>query len=187
MKVTQKPFNSNLAKADITGIVEVWLPCEIWQRMSVLRKKKPQLTFSWITRFVLFHMIRKKNFFKNENFPKLVEHDQNNIDLSLTSNHRHKLCLYGDDETFLKYLSLFLRVPMSALIRIALRSFLHLLDTSKTIESQKRIQHDLISWDMIVKNGTKIVKNMIFFGTQLNPWPNTVGAQILKFKPTEFW
>lgn len=192
MKVSQKPFNSESAGVEISGIVEVWLPQNLWQRVQKLRlanSTNARLTFSWITRFALFQMLRVKDFEESQEFQTYKVEATQKIDRASKGSHRHKLCLYGDDEIFLKGLSMRLRIPMSVLIRIALLWYLKFLEKGKMQLTEKNVScYVQITFTIIRDLGTKIIKQMNFFGTSFYPlFPASIGADIIFFTAEDFW
>lgn len=111
-----------------------------------------------------------------------IEHDTK-------KNHRHRLCLYGDDETFLKDLSVKLRIPITVLLRIALLWYLPVLESGEMTLNEEGVEKYVqITFNVIKKMGTKIIKRMAAFGVNFYPaFPDKMGSNITLFMEDDFW
>lgn len=163
LKEAKKPFNNANSSADITGIIEILMPLFLWERMKNIKNVNPRLTYSWISRYALFRLLRHanhKNFLQNAKFRKLQKQERA-FSKNRKKCHRHSLCFYGEDEEVIRQLSLQLRIDVSTLVRIALLLYLKELECGKipnsTEESSKK-KYARISHEKIIAFGTKIVK-----------------------------
>jgi hypothetical protein len=83
----------------IANVWEVHLDFETWGRLRSAAEKQ-KCTYSWISRYCVFRLIRKKNI----RMHKAMEFHSNNLRKMVKNNseyHRHLLCLYGEDEKLL--------------------------------------------------------------------------------------
>lgn len=128
----------------IANIWEVKLEKEVWERVCKVAKER-QCTFSWVTRYCVFRLARKKNLIMR---PAMENHSCKikKIYQGQKKLHRHMLCLYGDDEMLIRLAALRLGVTVSHLIRISLYWFL------PKIESRQ------VTWPQIFYHGTKICR-----------------------------
>ncbi|MDH5716456.1 MAG: hypothetical protein OEZ22_02325 [Spirochaetia bacterium] len=125
MRCKKQPLG---AKIEIKNVWEVRMDLLLWDkviRTAKLRKK----TYSWIVRYCVFELARKKSLRWTE---KLQQIDKEIKSKKSENQHRHMLCLYGDDEFLLRNSALILGITVSQLIRIALELFLNRVLNGKT-------------------------------------------------------
>jgi len=117
-------------------ILEIRLNQDTWAkivRIAALKRK----SYSWIVRYCVFRLINRdmtedivKNTFpgakggkKWKKFGKMSRIAKNHLGSKSgkhESLHRHKLCLYGDDEFFIRLIAGQFHFSMSHLVRLAL-------------------------------------------------------------------
>lgn len=194
MKCNKKPFNNETAETVISGIIEVLVPLSLWQRIKKVKKKNPSLTYSWISRYALFKLLRRSGHERFIGNPKLqrLRKDDRNYSKAREKCHRHSLCLYGSDEESIQQLSLELRISISALVRIALLWYLQELEVesippsfSLGLKGRKRFAR--ISLEKILYLGTKIVKEKKRKTSRINSGDTKVFYHFSVFREEDFW
>jgi len=115
-------FNNGVS---IDNILEIRLCKKTWDKIEVVSKRSGK-SFSWVVRYALFRLIKRKSLQTRLNkgafgdkFRSLDKVARGKKRVS-KEQHRHKLCLYGSDEYFIRATSAFLNVSMTHLVRIAL-------------------------------------------------------------------
>lgn len=110
-------------KTKVDNVWEVRVPNEIWSKV-VRAAELENKTFSWIVRWCVFTALQAKN---RKSFLAAVTEFRNrgNVNASNTeTHHRCQLCLYGQDQTWLKLTSIELETSVTCLILSALTLFL---------------------------------------------------------------
>ncbi|MES0489007.1 MAG: hypothetical protein ABUK01_03385 [Leptospirales bacterium] len=113
-------------------ILEIHLNQETWEkivRIADLKKK----SYSWVVRYCVFRLLKRQmgegfgqqgcSGRAGEKFEELSERAKQHIyagNNKVEDLHRHKLCLYGRDEFFIRLTSGRLNFTMSHLVRLAL-------------------------------------------------------------------
>ncbi len=121
-------------------ILEVRFSDEIWSRVvRVARIRKT--TFSWVVRYCLFRLIKRRKPLKyilnvtireslksneNENFESVWESAIRQK--KCKRFHRHRLCLYGEDELFIRVIAGILNCTMTHLVRFSVEKSLSFLE-----------------------------------------------------------
>lgn len=115
-------FNNGVS---IDNVLEIRLCKKTWEKITVVSEGSGK-SFSWVVRYVLFRLIKRKSLQTRLNkgafgdkFRSLDEIARGKKKMS-KEQHRHKLCLYGSDEHFIRITSACLNVSMTHLVRIAL-------------------------------------------------------------------
>lgn len=131
-------------KLEISSLWEVHLDTVLWKRI-VLLANRHNSSFTWITRYCVFRLARKKNLYMR-NAMKIhsnkIKSLQKNVPL-----HRHLICLYGDDEKLLRMAAIQLGITVSHMIRIALHWFL------------PKLENKTAKWEHLYYHGTKICRH----------------------------
>ena len=136
-------YHKNCEQVD--SILEIRLCSDTWEkikRVAMVREK----SYSWVVRYALFRLIKRKNAQQytislmnrlhsmNNSGESNVEHINKKVRDRRNNNvpkHRHRLCLYGEDELFIRLTASSLRCTMTHLIRFALEKYLDsLMETS---------------------------------------------------------
>ncbi|MES0491130.1 MAG: hypothetical protein ABUK01_14115 [Leptospirales bacterium] len=117
------------------NILEVRLKSEIWKRIVRIALHKDK-TYSWVVRYCLFRLIKRtdarknigycQRFWEKPKFKKLQALAKEH--LGVEEMHRHKLCLYGEDEFFIRMTAGLMYCTMTHLVRLALESNLDKLE-----------------------------------------------------------
>ena len=136
-KILYKGYMKNnsvyrLLKVQVDYVLEIRLSSGSWnqiKRVAIARG----LTHSWVVRYAVFRMIKRQNFYgyiTGEGSPDMEEKFKMLNDRVKASRvgaaykHRHKLCLYGEDELFIRLAAMQMRCTMTHLVRLALEYYL---------------------------------------------------------------
>lgn len=125
----------------VDSVIEVRLCMDSWERVKYVAWIRRR-SYSWVVRYCLFRLIKRKGSIGEirpfgpignpRNFSE-VSFSAKNLDLNekvwcrregSSLKHRHRLCLYGEDERFLRLAALSLNCSMTHLIRFALEKYL---------------------------------------------------------------
>ncbi|MDH5718526.1 MAG: hypothetical protein OEZ22_12945 [Spirochaetia bacterium] len=124
MKCRKQPL---WVKIEIKNIWEVHIDLSVWENIKIAAKIHNK-SYSWIVRYCVFQLANKKNL----RWTKKMQNINKDLKLiSVNEKHRHQLCLYGDDEIFLRTAALILGISISQLIRISIAMFLKRFLTKK--------------------------------------------------------
>lgn len=122
-------------------ILEIRLSQEMWRRVAVAAQKKGS-TYSWVVRYCLFRLIRPMHPMRpgrpgfaasplgglggESRFARLWEDAARQKHAPRL--HRHRLCLYGVDELYVRTCAAMLGCTMTHLVRLALEAQLSRLE-----------------------------------------------------------
>jgi len=112
-------------------ILEIRLPLEVWEKVVRIAAMKKR-SCSWVVRYCVFRLIKRKDpvryitnyvlergkrdkWVKFQTLQRRAEQQKSRGNL-----HRHKLCLYGEDEFFIRMTAGLMRCTMSHLVRLAM-------------------------------------------------------------------
>lgn len=186
----KKPFGNPNAKADITGVFEVLIPNEIWEKLTKARNKHVKLTYSWIVRYALFKLLRRKNFWQKFKTIKLAKKDKT-YSKSKENSHRFPLCLYGEDHKRLKVLSAELETSVSLLVRVAILWYLQEFSASTIPDcftsASKYKKFGKLSFEKIKILGTKTVKDIQTYRKKENYSSLWTLSLSFAFTNSDFW
>lgn len=191
MKVfNRKPFGNPKAKADITGVYEVLIPAEIWEKIVEAQKKHRKLTYSWIVRHMLFKLLKKKFFGKSCKVKKLIQEDKK-YSKAKEDIHRFSLCLYGDDHIQLKIFSSILGISISRLVRVAIFWYIKEFDVERIPDifegAGEFRRFGKLSFEKIKKFGTKFVKRVEVKSEQENYFSVWTVSRSISFSESDIW
>jgi len=121
----------------IDNILEIRLDCKTWERISQIAVFKGK-SFSWVVRFAVFRFIKRKDVVTFIRTPTRWAKYQSLSDLakkqaSARAIHRHKLCLYGNDEFLIRMTAAMLCCTMTHLVRLSLEWNLGELERSAVL------------------------------------------------------
>lgn len=119
------------------SIVEVRLCDDIWKKVRLVAHLR-RVSYSWVVRYATFRLIRRKNpagyigYAGNPRFcPTFRDYDYVKLNEAAwrrragsDEKHRHRLCLYGSDELYLRLTAALLGCTMTHLVRLALEKYL---------------------------------------------------------------
>lgn len=169
MICTKQPALLDRKPIKITNIWEVRLDAAIWRKIQAAAHLR-KVTASWIVRFCLFRLCDERLTGKKE-IPKGNKFWCSDI----STSHRHRLCLYGEDEKFVRQMACENRMTVSAFIRFALFCFLD------DILSQKVNDQHLFEF------GIKLNRIGEFITTRLFSRPLKTSYDWRRFFPDQWW
>ena len=160
-------------KIPISSLWEVHLDVHVWTRV-VKAAKNRGCTISWITRYCVFRLARKKNLYMRQAM-KIHSNELKSKYTNLQCYHRHIICLYGDDEKLLRIAAMQLGITVSHMIRMALYWFL------------PKVENFSIKWQEIYYHGTKICRFLSFVRKSMLKIPFFDTIFYEKWCPSQWW
>ena len=115
----------------VDHILEIRLPYLTWNKIKWVASNKNQ-SYSWVVRYAIFRMIKRSMQFhpdtevlemRSKKIARLHELVQKER-VDCKKKHRHRLCLYGKDELFIRLSAARLGCTMTHLVRLALALYL---------------------------------------------------------------
>ena len=116
----------------VDHVVEIRLCFATWNKIKLIAAMR-NCSYSWVVRYALFRTIKRKNphhFLEGGSssamrvkFNELHE-SANKKKFGSENKHRHRLCLYGDDELYLRIIAARMNCSMTHLVRMALENYL---------------------------------------------------------------
>ncbi len=125
----------------IDSVIEVRICPDMWEKVKKISRFRSR-SYSWVVRYAIFRMIKRHNPVQHIRYagnPRFDHNFENYFDFrkineaawvrrtGSASKHRHRLCLYGRDELFIRLIAISLGCTMSHLIRMALEKNLDLM------------------------------------------------------------
>ena len=170
----------------IQNVWEVKIQQDVWEKIQSLAQTK-EVTYSWIVRFCVFRAIttNKKPDFDVENptatgaiSASAGVPENETLDDPEKKLHRHKLCLYGEDEKLLRISAMEQGITVSAFIRLCLDQFLG------TIEN--------VEYAELFSKGIKLGKE---YNVRIHyrshalrcGFPSLIMHHVVKFSQKEWW
>ena len=102
---------------------EVRIPRKIWEKVKE-RADQQDVTYSWVVRFCVFTALKKSNQ-KRFNEAVVEFHNRRNIGATKKeSHHRFQMCLYGEDQSWLRIRAMEVKTSVTSLILTSLLMFL---------------------------------------------------------------
>ena len=146
----------------IESILEIRLCQDTWRMVKQISMRRGK-SYSWVVRYALFRLIKRKNpaqYIKYKGdphsplaFENMVQFDKLNEAVlqrrhGSSTKHRHRLCLYGEDEMFIRLCAARLRCTMTHLVRFALEKYIIALDgvIFNPLRKQSRYQKGAWHW-----------------------------------------
>jgi len=171
---------------DIDCILEIRLNHEMWEKIVRVAEMKKK-SYSWIVRYCVFRLIKRadakayilnwKSSKRRVNFEILEERVKKHCGDNL---HRHKLCLYGDDEFLIRMTAGLMHYSMSHLVRLALEWN---LDEIERISNAKPGRFHRLAFYWLGIKLYEDVKGVNF------PTRGTVDLQyrLIRFNEADYW
>ncbi|MBV6494438.1 MAG: hypothetical protein LDLANPLL_02471 [Turneriella sp.] len=158
MKCRKQPKFLEKRPVKIASIIEVHLTVRQWGHILKLARARKK-TFSTITRYCVLRLSRKINLRWTSVLLETYKNVKEEIQLA-EKEHRHVVCLYGEDEMLIRLAAMQLRITMSAFIRLALELFLKRLAMEK--HSYRLISDENLKWQAIrfTEKYTPYVQNL---------------------------
>jgi len=121
------------------NILEIRLKPETWAKVVKIAEMN-RTTYSWVVRYCVFRLIKRKdprrsvgNVISWNNSAKFNMMDlRAGEHLNADNLHRHKLCLYEEDEFFIRISAALMHCTMTHLVRLALEWYLDELERQST-------------------------------------------------------
>lgn len=123
----------------VDSIIEVRLCGDTWEKVQKVSYIKNS-SYSWVVRYAVFRLIRRRRpevFMKGRSelsdgfdfFPasekfRLLNDRALRRRKGSSAKHRHKLCLYGEDELLIRLVAIKVMCSMTHLVRLALEWYL---------------------------------------------------------------
>jgi len=123
-------------KIQVENVLEIRLSIKTWNQIRYASMMKRR-TYSWVVRYAVFRMIKRGNLedyikgstsqrtnnsmkYKFERISQILLHESK----TNSNKHRHKLCLYGDDELLIRLSAARMKCTMTHLVRLSLMYYL---------------------------------------------------------------
>ncbi len=121
----------------VESILEIRLCPDTWEKVRQIARIK-KVSYSWVVRYSLFRLIKRNRpsqyLYFSGGFPfEILSRElkwlklKSKVEKRRTGSnlkHRHRLCLYGEDELYIRLVAAQLRCTMTHLVRLALERFL---------------------------------------------------------------
>ncbi|MES0489359.1 MAG: hypothetical protein ABUK01_05160 [Leptospirales bacterium] len=172
----------------VDRILEIRLSPETWEKVKKIADAK-KCSYSWVVRYCVFRLIKRKNPFmyitnhvlKQGKRKKWLKYQTMNErakqQVGIDHLHRHKLCLYGTDELFIRITANMMYCTMSHLVRLALEW--HLGELERLSSGKPGKFHRLAFYWL----GIKLFRGVVL-PTLL---PENVRLLLDRFQETEYW
>ncbi|MES0489215.1 MAG: hypothetical protein ABUK01_04435 [Leptospirales bacterium] len=172
----------------VDHFLEIRVNANAWEKVVRISEAK-KTSYSWVVRYCVFRLIKRKDPFmfitncvlKSGKHDKWKKYQSLNRRVKLQSSeehlHRHKLCLYGSDEMFIRMTAGLMHWTMSRLVRLALEWYLDELVRGLSENSSQF--HRLAFYWLGIK---------LYGGVELptSP-PEYVRLQLDRFHESEYW
>jgi hypothetical protein len=122
MKCQRQPAFLKTKPTLINDVWEVQLSARLWRRLVHLAVTRG-CTYSTISRFCLFRLAEPEQLRNTTLFRRLIPEIRQDAAAS-KDQHRHMVCLYGEDVVLLRLAAMRLNMTVSAFIRLALWLYL---------------------------------------------------------------
>jgi len=122
----------NKLKIQVDNVLEIRLSFGTWNKIRWVAGNKRR-SYSWVVRYAIFRMIKRQDIQgfaygkysetrikKMAKLNELVRADR----FDSKNKHRHRLCLYGEDELYIRLSAARLGCTMTHLVRLALACYL---------------------------------------------------------------
>jgi len=124
-------YYKNIEQVDC--VLEIRLCEDTWEKIKRVATAR-ESSFSWVVRYAIFRMIKRKSlhpnvssvYESNDNFGSENKYNDrvNKRRHGSAEKHRHRLCLYGEDELFIRLSAARLGCTMTHMVRLALEKYL---------------------------------------------------------------
>ena len=183
--------NTGAAPGDsppVPWVLEIRLCQDTWRKISELAKLREE-SYSRIVRYALFRLISRPNLRRRIGEDSNNKRAYANYEMLETRaykrrenyriKHRHRLCLYGEDEILVRLTAAQLRCTMTHLVRLALE---YRLDEMLWQEMDKWTKkgHQAAAWHYLGQKCYKDVKFHNYIRTHRLFW-------FVPYKPADYW
>lgn len=144
-------------KIGVTDVFEIQMRVDMWVKIADCAKRH-DVTFSWVTRFCLFEVLKKYADVLNEiELQNYLEKDNLLHDKEQKRRlHRHKLCLHGNDAVHVRFVAHKLGLTISQLLRVCVRMYIQLLFAP--IERSYLVQNGIKFLESVVEKHDRFTK-----------------------------
>jgi len=188
MRCQKQPAFLAEKPAKISNVWEVHLSERLWQSLATLAQLRG-CSYSTITRYCVFRIVEQQNLRTMPLYSSILT--QVREEMPETPNqHRHMVCLYGDDEVAMRIAAMRLGITVSALIRLALWLYLPRLAMEKHsprfISDYALFWRGIKRWAQIRCNATNTLgiptlRTFTFSSFAPNTWWPRAGRQTTLF------
>jgi len=181
----------NKLKIQVDNILEIRLSFGTWNRIRWVAGNTRR-SYSWVVRYAIFRMIKRQDLLnfasgqfsekriqKMEKLNELVHADR----IDSKKKHRHRLCLYGKDELFIRLSAARLQCTMTHLVRLALACYLdELFRKFPVFKPAKGLngQFSRAAWRCL---GIKVFKGVKFPTIR----PSDLHFEFISYKSGDYW
>jgi len=170
------------------NILEIRVPAETWEKIARIAKSK-KCSYSWVVRYSVFRLIKRKdpvryitNYIlergkRNKWMKFQASHRRAEQQSQLKGFHRHKLCLYGEDELFIRMTAGLMCCTMTHLVRLALEWHLAELERLSTGGTSRFHQAAFYWLGIKLYGGVELPTSL----------PEHKALQLNRFHEKEYW
>jgi hypothetical protein len=162
----------------ITNLLEIRLAIGQWHRIAELARHRRR-TYSTITRYCVLRLARKCSLRWTARMRQAKDQVQAELKAS-REQHRHMLCLYGEDEKLIRIAALDLGITLTAFVRLALALYLSALAVEK--HSHRHVTETMLTWE-----GIRLLEQIQIFATNAAIWPLLREINCHRFAFESYW
>jgi hypothetical protein len=162
----------------ITNLLEIRLAASQWRRIVELAQRRRR-TYSTITRYCVLRLARKCSLRWTPRMQKARQRAQEELKRE-RAQHRHMLCLYGEDEKLIRLAALDLGITLTAFVRLALALYLEHLAMEK--RSRRLVTDERLKWEAI-----RFIEKIHIFATDREGYPLLRDLTCIGFALATYW
>jgi hypothetical protein len=162
----------------ITHVLEIRLAIGQWNQIRQLASRRRR-TFSTITRYCVLRLARKCALRWTPRLRTALEQVRAELRRE-PRQHRHMLCLYGEDEKLVRLAALDLGLTLTAFVRLALARYLGVLAMEK--HSRRYVTDDRLKWEAI-----RFTEKTHIFATNNAGYPLLRDMTCVGFALASYW
>jgi hypothetical protein len=162
----------------ITNLLEIRLAASQWWRIVELSRRRRR-TYSTITRYCVLRLARKCSLRWTPRMQKARARAKEELK-SIPAQHRHMLCLYGEDEKLIRLAALDLGLTLTAFVRLALALYLENLAMEK--RSPRFVTGERLKWEAI-----RFIEKIHIFATDREGYPLLRDLTCIGFALASYW
>jgi hypothetical protein len=162
----------------ITNLLEIRLAASQWWRIVELSRRRRR-TYSTITRYCVLRLARKCSLRWTPRMQKARARAKEELK-SIPAQHRHMLCLYGEDEKLIRLAALELGLTLTTFVRLALALYLENLAMEK--RSHRFVTGERLKWEAI-----RFIEKIHIFATDREGYPLLRDLTCIGFALASYW
>ncbi|MBX3723535.1 MAG: hypothetical protein KF713_16950 [Turneriella sp.] len=162
----------------ISHLLEVRLAPAHWNQIQRVARRRRR-TFSTVTRYCTLRLARKCSLRWTAKLDQTFTAVRQGF-VPAEEQHRHLMCLYGEDEKIIRLAAMELGLTISAFVRLALELYLPCLAMEK--HSQMRVSDAELTWE-----GIRIIENVQIFAVNGSSRPFYRNLSCTHFDPSGYW